>query len=70
MFVGLMHKGVESFQIANHKIGSDTYDSVYIKENNNVAVSHGFGSGLGHKSCINIILYVFYSLCSKVCLQM
>jgi hypothetical protein len=47
-------EGVESSQIAKHKIGSETYDSVYIKNNNSVAVSSGFGFGR-NKSCITII---------------
>jgi WD40 repeat protein len=44
-------EGVESFQIAKRKRGSDTYDSVYIKDSNSVAVSSGFGGN----RCITII---------------
>ena len=43
--------GVELFQIGKDKTGSRTYDTVYIKDNNNVAVS----SGNGVKRCITII---------------
>jgi len=43
--------GVESFQIGKDKTGSDTYDTVYIKDNYSVAVS----SGRGDKQCITII---------------
>jgi hypothetical protein len=35
--------GVELFQIGKDKTGSDTYDTVYIKDNNSVAVSSGIG---------------------------
>jgi hypothetical protein len=42
-------EGVELFQIGKDK--NDTYDTVYIKDNNNVAVS----SGGGGKKCITII---------------
>jgi hypothetical protein len=44
-------KGVELFQIGKDKTGSGTYDTVYIKDNNSVAVSSGWGS----KRCITII---------------
>ena len=44
-------EGVELFQIGKNKTGSDTYDTVYIKDNNSVAVS----SGGGGKRCITII---------------
>jgi hypothetical protein len=43
--------GLESFQISKDKTGSSTYDTVYIKDNNSVAVS----SGLGGKRYITII---------------
>jgi DNA-binding beta-propeller fold protein YncE len=43
--------GVELFQIGKDKTECDTYDTVYIVDNNNVAVSSG-GSG---KKCIIII---------------
>jgi DNA-binding beta-propeller fold protein YncE len=43
--------GLESFQIGKDKTGSSTYDTFYIKDNNNVAVS----SGLGKNSYITII---------------
>ena len=43
--------GVELFQICKEKTGSDTYDTVYIKDNNSVAVSSGGGSN----RCITII---------------
>ena len=36
-------EGVELFQIGKNKTGSCTYDSVYIKDNNSVAVSSGGG---------------------------
>jgi hypothetical protein len=32
-------EGVELFQIGKNKTGSDTYDTVYIKDNNSVAVA-------------------------------
>jgi len=32
-------EGIELFQIGKDKTGSDTYDTVYIKDNNSVAVS-------------------------------
>ena len=44
-------EGVELFQIGKDKTGSCTYDTVYIKDNNSVAVSSGWGS----KGCITII---------------
>ena len=44
-------EGVELFQIGKDKTGSCTYDSVYIKDNNSVAVS----SGGGDNKCIVII---------------
>jgi DNA-binding beta-propeller fold protein YncE len=44
-------EGIESFQIGKDKTGSSTYDTVYIKDNNSVAVS----SGGGGKGCITII---------------
>jgi DNA-binding beta-propeller fold protein YncE len=43
--------GIELFQIRRDKTGSCTYDIVYIKENNSVAVS----SGSGDNKCIAII---------------
>ena len=43
--------GVELFQICKEKTGSDTYDTVYMKDNNSVAVSSGGGSN----RCITII---------------
>ena len=52
MIVRFMNKdGVELFQIGKDKTGSFTYDTVYIKDNNNVAVS----SGAGGNRCITII---------------
>jgi hypothetical protein len=36
-------KGVELFQIGKDKTGSDTFDTVYIKDSNSVAVSSGDG---------------------------
>jgi hypothetical protein len=36
-------EGVELFQIDRDKIGSDTYDTVYIKDSNSVVVLSGFG---------------------------
>jgi DNA-binding beta-propeller fold protein YncE len=44
-------EGVELFQIGKDKTGSNVYDTVYIKDNNSVAVSSGWGS----KGCITII---------------
>ena len=44
-------EGIELFQISKDNKGSFTYDTVYIKDNNSVAVSSGFGA----KACINII---------------
>ena len=44
-------EGVELFQIGKDKTGSYAYDTVYIKNNNTVAVSSGFG----RNRCINII---------------
>jgi WD40 repeat protein len=44
-------EGVELLQIGKDKTGSDTYDTVYIKDNNSVAVS----SGKGDNQCITII---------------
>jgi hypothetical protein len=44
-------EGIESFQIGKDKTGSRTYATVYIKDNNSVAVS----SGGGGKRCITII---------------
>jgi hypothetical protein len=44
-------KGVELFQIGKDKTGSSTFDTVYIKDNNSVAVS----SGGGRNRCITII---------------
>jgi DNA-binding beta-propeller fold protein YncE len=43
--------GVELFQIGKDKTGSSTYDTVYIKDNNTIAVS----SGYGENRCIVII---------------
>jgi DNA-binding beta-propeller fold protein YncE len=44
-------EGIELFQIGKDKTGSSTYDTVYIKDNNSVAVS----SGAGSNRCITII---------------
>jgi hypothetical protein len=44
-------EGVELFQIGQDQIGSYTYDTLYIKEENSLAVS----SGIGDKRCIAII---------------
>jgi DNA-binding beta-propeller fold protein YncE len=44
-------EGIGSFQIDKDKTGSCTYDTVYIKDNNSIAVS----SGGGGKRCITII---------------
>jgi hypothetical protein len=44
-------EGVELFKIGRYKTGTNTYDTVYIKDNNSVAVS----SGDGGKRCITII---------------
>ena len=44
-------EGIQLFQIGRDKTGSNTYDTVYIKDTNNVAVS----SGRGHNRCIAII---------------
>ena len=43
--------GVELFQIVKDKTGSCTYDTLYIKDNNTVAVSSGYGDN----NCITII---------------
>jgi DNA-binding beta-propeller fold protein YncE len=43
--------GVELFQIGTDKTGSSTYDTVYIKDNNTIAMS----SGWGDNRCIVII---------------
>ena len=43
--------GVELFQIVKDKTGSCTYDTVYIKDNNTIAVSSGYGVN----NCIAII---------------
>ena len=48
--ISCINKGVELFQIGKDKIGSETYDAVYIKDNNSLAVSSGFGI----KKCITI----------------
>jgi hypothetical protein len=51
-YVSFINKeGVELFKIDQGKTGSSTYDAVYIKDNNRVAVS----SGLGRNKCIAII---------------
>jgi DNA-binding beta-propeller fold protein YncE len=44
-------EGVELYQIGKGKTGAHTYDTVYIKDNNSVAVSSGGGSN----KCITII---------------
>ena len=44
-------EGIESFQISKDNTGSSTYDTVYIKDINSVAVSSGFGGN----ACIDII---------------
>ena len=44
-------EGVELFQISENKTGACTYDAVYIKDSNSVAVS----SGRGDNTCITII---------------
>ena len=44
-------EGIESFRIGKDKTESDTYDAVYIKNTNNVAVSSGYGDN----RCISII---------------
>ena len=44
-------EGIKSFQIGKDKTGFSTYDTVYIKDTNSVAVS----SGGGGKRCITII---------------
>jgi hypothetical protein len=51
-YVSFINKeGVELFQIGKDRTGSDTFDAVYIKDNNSVAVS----SGWGVNRCIAII---------------
>jgi DNA-binding beta-propeller fold protein YncE len=47
----LNKEGVELFQMGKDKIGSRTFDTLYIKEDNSVAVSSGFKG----KRCITII---------------
>ena len=44
-------EGIELFQIGRDKIGSDTFDTVYIKDTNSIAVSSGWGGN----GCITII---------------
>jgi hypothetical protein len=44
-------EGIELFQIGKDKTGSDTFDTVYIKDSNSVAVS----SGDGDNRCITMI---------------
>ena len=44
-------EGVEFFQVGKDKTGCCTYDTVYIKDNNSIAVS----SGRGDDRCISII---------------
>jgi len=44
-------EGIESFQMGEDKTRSDTYDTVYINDNNSVAVSSGWGGNI----CITII---------------
>jgi len=44
-------EGIKLFQLGKNKTGSGTYDTVYIKDDNSVAVSSGWGS----KRCITII---------------
>ena len=44
-------EGIELFQIGRDKIGSDTFDTVYIKDTNSIAVSSGWGGN----ACITII---------------
>jgi hypothetical protein len=56
-------EGVELFQIDRDKIGSDTYDTVYIKDSNSVTVSFGFG----RNRCLNIIDIVCKSQQVTVC---
>jgi protein involved in ribonucleotide reduction len=43
--------GVQLFQIVKDKTGSCTYDTVYIKDNNTIAASSGYGD----TNCIAII---------------
>jgi DNA-binding beta-propeller fold protein YncE len=47
-------EGVELFQIGKDQIGSRTYDTVYIKDNNTVAVSSGGVDDRG-KTIIDIV---------------
>ena len=50
--ISFIHKdGVISFQIYKYKTGYNIYDTVYIKDNNSVALSSGFG----RDKCITII---------------
>ena len=49
--VSFINTGVELFQIGKYKIGSSTFDRVYIKDTNSFAES----SGRGRNSCIIII---------------
>ena len=55
-------EGVELFQIDRDKIGSDTYDTVYIKDSNSVVVLSGFG----RNRCINIIDIVNNEILSTI----
>ena len=43
-------EGIELFQIGKDKTGSSTYDTVYIKDNNSVAVSWGGCEGKSKRS--------------------
>jgi len=51
IFSFINKEGLELFQIGKDKTASDTYDTVYIKDNNSVAVS----SGKDRNRCITII---------------
>ena len=58
-------EGVESFQIGKAKTGSRAYDAVYIKDNNSVAVSSGWGSN----KCITIIDIVSNEVMTNISLD-
>ena len=58
-------EGVESFQIGKDKTESRTYDAVYIKDNNSVAVSSGFGDN----RCITMIDIVSNSVLTNIAMD-
>jgi hypothetical protein len=57
-------EGVELFHFDEDKTGCRTYDTVYIKDNNSIAVS----SGNGKNRCITIIDKIIVYLARQFCL--